>query len=157
MIDYLARLVVVLLFVTFLKLSSQQCKPIVINTWNFANATRTAWRALELNAHAIDVAEIGASQCELEQCDHTVGFGGSPNEFGETTLDAMIMNGRTREVGAVANLKRVKEASHVARQVMDKTYHTLMVGEDATYFATRMGFSMQVILKISIKLTHTRI
>ena len=35
----------------------------------------------------------GCTQCEVDQCNGTVGFGGSPDENGETTLDAMIMDG----------------------------------------------------------------
>ena len=35
----------------------------------------------------------GCSKCENNQCDFTVGYGGSPDEDGETTLDAMIMSG----------------------------------------------------------------
>lgn len=35
----------------------------------------------------------GASTCEVLQCDGTVGYGGSPDEAGETTLDAMIIDG----------------------------------------------------------------
>jgi N4-(beta-N-acetylglucosaminyl)-L-asparaginase len=35
----------------------------------------------------------GASVCEEEQCDGTVGYGGSPDESGETTLDAMVIDG----------------------------------------------------------------
>lgn len=42
---------------------------------------------------ALDAVERGCAVCEREQCDGTVGFGGSPDEFGETTLDAMIMDG----------------------------------------------------------------
>jgi hypothetical protein len=43
-------------------------------------------------------------------------------------------------VGAVGNLRRIKEAIKVARKVMDRTYHTLLVGEEATTFAVEMGF-----------------
>jgi len=50
------------------------------------------------------------------------------------------MNGQTNEIGAVAVLKRHKGAINVARQVMEQTYHTLIVGEDATMFAKRIGF-----------------
>ena len=42
---------------------------------------------------ALDAVEEGCTMCEELQCDGTVGYGGSPDEDGETTLDAMIMNG----------------------------------------------------------------
>jgi N4-(beta-N-acetylglucosaminyl)-L-asparaginase len=42
---------------------------------------------------AIDAVERGCTACEIDQCDGTVGYGGSPDENGETTLDAMIMDG----------------------------------------------------------------
>jgi len=91
----------------------------------------------------MDAIELGLHECELTQCDFTVGYGGSPNEYGETTLDAIVMNAQTRAIGAVANLKRVKGASRVARQVMEQTYHSLLVGEDATDFAKRIGFKTE--------------
>lgn len=62
---------------------------------------------------------------------------------GETTLDAMIMDGTTKELGAVANLKEIKAAISVARKVMEKTYHSLLVGEDATEFAEKVGFKRE--------------
>jgi len=50
---------------------------------------------LQKTHSALDAVEIGCMQCEIEQCDGTVGYGGSPDETGETTLDAMIMDGYT--------------------------------------------------------------
>lgn len=41
----------------------------------------------------LDAIVEGCSVCEREQCDGTVGYGGSPDENGETTLDAFIMDG----------------------------------------------------------------
>lgn len=78
----------------------------VVNTWaqnGFANATRAAWQRLAAGSTALDAVEIGCSFCEKRQpfsgmecgCDGSVGVGGSPDENGETTLDAMIMDGRT--------------------------------------------------------------
>lgn len=48
---------------------------------------------LKSDGTALDAIEQGASVCEDQQCDGTVGFGGSPDEDGETTLDALIMDG----------------------------------------------------------------
>ena len=57
---------------------------------------------------ALDAVEQGCSLCEEQQCDGTVGYGGSPDENGETTLDAMIMDGPSHRSGSVAGLRRVK-------------------------------------------------
>lgn len=73
-------------------------------------------------------------------CDGTVGLGGSPDQNGETTLDAMIMDGTTMDVGAVGALRRIQHAISVARKVMEKTYHTFLVGDQATQFALSQGF-----------------
>ena len=54
----------------------------------------SAWEVLsEEKGSALDAVEQGCTVCEDEQCDGTVGYGGSPDENGETTLDAMIMDG----------------------------------------------------------------
>lgn len=114
--------------------------PLVINTWPFKHATAAAWSALQSGGSVLDAVEKGCARCETEQCDGSVGYGGSPDESGETTLDAMIMNGDTMEVGAVANLRRIKNAIGVARAVMEHTDHTMLVGESASMFAENMGF-----------------
>ncbi|XP_072806606.1 N(4)-(beta-N-acetylglucosaminyl)-L-asparaginase isoform X2 [Vicugna pacos] len=114
--------------------------PLVLNTWPFRNATEAAWKTLALGGSSLDAVEGGCASCEVEQCDGTVGFGGSPDESGETTLDAMLMEGTTMNVGAVGDLRRIKNAVGVARKVLEHTTHTLLVGESATKFAQSMGF-----------------
>eukprot|EP01116_Phalansterium_solitarium_P020648 TRINITY_DN6147_c0_g1_i1.p1 TRINITY_DN6147_c0_g1~~TRINITY_DN6147_c0_g1_i1.p1 ORF type:complete len:369 (-),score=44.17 TRINITY_DN6147_c0_g1_i1:120-1172(-) len=115
--------------------------PVVINTWPFVNATAKAWHVIWVqNGSALDAIEQGCTVCEQEQCDGTVGFGGSPDENGETTLDAMIMDGVTHDVGAVGALRQVKQAISVARRVMEYTEETFLAGDQATAFAVRMGF-----------------
>ncbi|KAG6429248.1 hypothetical protein SASPL_107293 [Salvia splendens] len=69
----------------------------------------------------------------------TVGPGGSPDENGETTIDAMVMNGVTMEVGAVAAMRYVSDGIKTARLVMQHTEHTLLVGEQASRLAIYMG------------------
>lgn len=86
---------------------------------------------------------IGCSVCERLQCDGTVGYGGSPDENGETTLDAMIMDGKTMNMGAVAALRNVKDAIAVAKHVLQNTKHSMLVGEQATAFAEKMGFKTE--------------
>merc|ERR1712223_2159831 len=81
-----------------------------MGTWGFRNATESAWKVLQNNGSALDAIEQGCMTCERLQCDHTVGYGGSPDENGETTLDSMIMDGATFNVGAVASLRNIKPA-----------------------------------------------
>lgn len=114
--------------------------PLVINTWAFVNATTKAWKSLKFSNDPLQAVEEGCSTCESERCDGTVGYGGSPDESGESTLDALIMDGPTHRAGSVAGLRRVKNAIQVARAVMNYTKHTLLVGNLATQFAVEMGF-----------------
>lgn len=119
--------------------------PIVINTWPFVAATQAAWETLNRRhaaKPALDAVEAGCATCEALQCDGTVGFGGSPDEAGETTLDAMIMDGSTMEAGAVSDLRFVKHAIATARLVMERTRHTMLAGLHATQFAREMGLHM---------------
>ncbi|KAL7015909.1 hypothetical protein ACKWTF_016728 [Chironomus riparius] len=115
--------------------------PFVINTWNFTNATIKAWDVVNRQGKsAISAVVEGCTVCEVEQCDGSVGYGGSPNEEGETTLDAMIMDGKTMKVGAVGGLRSIKAAISVAWHIFYYTKHTLLVGDQATEFAIKMGF-----------------
>jgi len=114
--------------------------PVVITTWGFRNATESAWKVLQNNGSALDAIEQGCMTCERLQCDHTVGYGGSPDENGETTLDSMIMDGATFNVGAVASLRNIKPAISVARKVLEHTTHSILAGELASQFALSMGF-----------------
>jgi N4-(beta-N-acetylglucosaminyl)-L-asparaginase len=115
--------------------------PIVVNTWPFTNATERAWKELIRFDNALEAVVSGCEQCEMDQCDGTVGFGGSPDETSETTLDAMIMDGLTHDVGSVAGLRQIKNAIRVAHAVMKYTKHTLIVGDSATTFAVENGFT----------------
>ncbi|ELV13794.1 N(4)-(beta-N-acetylglucosaminyl)-L-asparaginase [Tupaia chinensis] len=115
------------------------CLPLVLNTWPFKNATEAAWRTLASGGSPLDAVENGCTVCEQEQCDGSVGFGGSPDELGETTLDAMIMDGTTMNVGAVGDLRRIKNAIGVARKVLEHTTHTLLAGESGMIVIHKMG------------------
>lgn len=61
--------------------------------WHLIILFIIAWRVLQLGGSELDAVERGCGQCEIDQCDGSVGYGGSPDESGETTLDAMIMDG----------------------------------------------------------------
>ncbi|XP_058205669.1 probable isoaspartyl peptidase/L-asparaginase 3 isoform X1 [Rhododendron vialii] len=115
--------------------------PLVVSTWPFKEAVRAAWRAVESGFSAVDAVVEGCSTCEDLRCDGTVGPGGSPDENAETTIDALVMNGATMEVGAVAAMRYVKDGIRAARLVMLHTEHTMLVGDQASVFAISMGLS----------------
>jgi N4-(beta-N-acetylglucosaminyl)-L-asparaginase len=117
--------------------------PLVINTWHFKGATDTAWAKITGGGSKIDAVVAGCSYCEDTQCDGSVGYGGAPDENGETTLDALVVDGTTMDVGAVSALRNVKHAIKVARAIMDYTTHTMLAGDQATQFAVMMGFTEQ--------------
>uniref|UniRef100_A0A667G1W7 N(4)-(Beta-N-acetylglucosaminyl)-L-asparaginase n=1 Tax=Lynx canadensis TaxID=61383 RepID=A0A667G1W7_LYNCA len=112
--------------------------PLVLNTWPFRNATEAAWRTLASGGSPLDAVEQGCAVCEREQCDGTVGFGGSPDELGETTLDAMIMDGTTMNVGAVGGLRRIKNAIGVKPCLTN--VHFLLFLISSHQVAESMGF-----------------
>jgi len=126
---------------TALALRARAGLPAVISTWDFGRAANAeAWKVLEAGGNALDAVERGVNQAELDPENLSVGFGGLPDEEGEVTNDAIVFWGPTHAAGAVGCLKRVKRPISVARKVMEKTKHTLLVGEDATRFALKMGF-----------------
>lgn len=67
--------------------------PIVINTWAFTAATKEAWAAVNAKSRtpALDAVVAGCAACERDQCDGTVGFGGSPDESGEVRCCAFLI------------------------------------------------------------------
>jgi len=117
--------------------------PIVMNTWStggFTNATETAWAVLVNGKERLAALVEGLNYCEVNQCGFDVGYGGSPDENAETTLDAVLIDGVTMNVGAVAQLRRIKDAIKVANSIMTHTQHTLLASDSATEFAIQNGF-----------------
>jgi N4-(beta-N-acetylglucosaminyl)-L-asparaginase len=76
---------------------------------------------------------------EADPADHSVGLGGLPNEDGVVQLDAAVMHGPTHNSGAVAALENVLHPSAVARLVMERTDHCLLVDRGAYEFARAHG------------------
>lgn len=114
--------------------------PIVLSTWPFGMAANeAAWKILGAGGPAIGAIESGVTSCEEDPSVDSVGWGGLPDSSGEVTLDASIMD-HTGRCGAVGCLYRVRNAIKVARLVMEKTPHVMLVGEAATRFAFDNGF-----------------
>lgn len=103
------------------------------------DAMRAAWEILDGGGTALDAVERGANVIELDPDDHSVGYGGLPNADGVVQLDASIMDGRTYNAGSVASLENMVHPSSVARLVMERTDHVMMVGPGALEFAKSFG------------------
>jgi N4-(beta-N-acetylglucosaminyl)-L-asparaginase len=84
---------------------------------------------------AIEVVKVAESDPD----DTSVGYGGLPNEEGVVQLDAAVMHGPTHNSGAVACIENIEHPSEVARLVMERTDHCLLVGEGAYRFARAHG------------------
>jgi N4-(beta-N-acetylglucosaminyl)-L-asparaginase len=107
---------------------------------------KAAWDTLVETGDGMAAVIAGANVVELDPEDPTVGYGGLPNEEGVVQLDSSVMHGPTRNAGAVAALEEIKTPSRVARLVMERTDHVLLVGEGAQRFALAHGFKRENLL-----------
>ncbi len=121
-------------------------KPLVISTWkNGIAANDAAWKILSSGGRALDAVESGVRINEANPEDQSVGYGGRPDRDGVVTLDACIMD-ENSNIGAVAFLENIKHPISVARAVMEKTPHVILVGKGAFDFAIENGFEYQNLL-----------
>ncbi len=116
---------------------------IAIATWSFGEiAVRAAAELLRHGRPALDAAIAGAQAVEDDPTVDSVGYGGLPNAVGTVQLDACVMDGRTLACGAVAGVENIRHPAALARCVMEKTPHVLLVGEGARLFAIQQGFRL---------------
>jgi N4-(beta-N-acetylglucosaminyl)-L-asparaginase len=115
-------------------------RPVVVSSANGLKAVEEAMRQIQGGADPLDAAIAGVALVEADPNDHTVGLGGIPNEDGVVELDAAVMHGPTHSGGAVAALRNILHPAAVARLVMKRTDHCLLVGEGAYRFARMHGF-----------------
>ena len=121
-------------------------KPIVLSTWNFGlKANEAAWAVLSKNGRALDAVEAGVKVPEGDPTERSVGYGGRPDRDGRVTLDACIMDEQAN-IGSVACLEHIKHPISVARAVMEKTPHVMLVGDGALQFALSQGFKKENLL-----------
>lgn len=121
-------------------------RPVVIAS---ANGLKAAAKAMELivqGADALDAVVAGVSIVEDDPSDRSVGYGGLPNEDGVVELDASVMHGPSGRGGAVAALQNIRHPSRVAKLVLERTDHVLLVGAGALKFAKAHGFKEENLL-----------
>ncbi len=121
-------------------------KDIVIASSNGLRACARAMELLKAGRDTLDAVIAGVNINEEDPNDSSVGYGGLPNEDGVVELDASVMHGPTRRCGAVAGLRNIKTPSRVARLVMERTDHIMLVGEGALRFARAHGFKEEELL-----------
>lgn len=116
-------------------------RPLFISTWPFGKpANERALQTLQAGGSALDAIEKGINVAEEDRSNSSVGYGGVPNAAGVVQLDACIMDGPTHRAGSVGALEGVVNAVSVARRVMEKTRHVMLVGAGAREFALQQGF-----------------
>ncbi|RMF80861.1 MAG: asparaginase [Planctomycetota bacterium] len=101
---------------------------------------------LRKGSDPLDAVVAGVNLVENDANDHSVGYGGLPNEDGVVELDSCVMHGPTHKAGGVAALQKIRFPSRVARLVMQRTDHVLLVGEGALRFAKAHGFKEEDLL-----------
>lgn len=112
----------------------------VISTWRHGMpANQDAWKILGAGGSALDAVEQGVRNSESDPENASVGLGGNPDRDGIISLDACIMD-HEGNAGSVAFLQDIEHPISVARRVMEKTPHVMLVGEGAQQFALAEGF-----------------
>lgn len=116
---------------------------VVAATWSFGlKAVLKAAEILASDGNAIDAVEEGIKVVELDPEVLTVGLGGIPNLEGVCELDASIMDGYSLKAGAVGGVRNVLHPISVARKILELTPHILLVGGEATSFASKLGLTV---------------
>ncbi len=101
-------------------------------------AASIGWEVLKNGGSALDAVQEAVKTME-DDPTFDAGKGSFLNEEGFVELDAIIMDGATLNVGAVAAVRNIKNPVVLARKVMELTEHVLLVGEGANKFAKKIG------------------
>ena len=113
----------------------------VISTWQHGlQANEAAWNTLGNGGSILDAVELGVAAVESDLTNRSVGLGGRPDRDGHVTLDACIQDHAGR-AGAVAFMEHFEHPISIARAVMERTPHVMLVGEGAERWALENGFT----------------
>ncbi len=104
-------------------------------------ALEAGWNAFEKGGSAVDAVE--AAIVVLEDAPiFDAGIGSHLNRDGVVQLDAILMRGDTLKAGAVSAVERVRNPLRLARAVMEKSEHMMLVGSGAEQFAEENGLPL---------------
>jgi N4-(beta-N-acetylglucosaminyl)-L-asparaginase len=135
---------------------SKGTRPLVISSANGLRATAKAMEMIRDGKDTLDAVVAGVAIVEDDPKDMSVGYGGLPNEDGVVELDASVMHGPTMRAGAVASIQRIKNPAQVAKLVMERTNHVLLVGPGALRFAVAHGFKEMDLLTDEARIVWLR-
>jgi N4-(beta-N-acetylglucosaminyl)-L-asparaginase len=119
---------------------STAMRPVIVSSANGLNALQKGMDILNSGGDTLDAALATVTVVEDDPNDDSVGYGGLPNEEGVVELDASVMHGPTRRAGSVASVQKIKNVARLAKTVMERTNHVMIVGDGARRFAVAEGF-----------------
>lgn len=121
-------------------------KPLLLGTWSFAQrGIEAALGDLVSGGDPLDACEVICSTAERDEQVDSVGYGGFPDASGMVTLDACVMRSPARS-GSACCLRRHVDATRVARLVMEKTPHMMLVGHAVDALASSHGLEESELL-----------
>ena len=120
--------------------------PVIVASGNGFPYLNEAMERLKAGTDPLDAAIELVAHVEADPNDNSVGLGGIPNEDGVVELDSSVMHGPTHNGGAVASIRNIIHPAAVARTVMQRSKHVLLVGEGALRFAKAHGFKEEDLL-----------
>ena len=115
-------------------------RPVIISSANGLHALAKGMDVLKSGGDTLDAVVAAVTVVEDDPNDDSVGYGGLPNEECVVELDASVMHGPTRRAGSVASVQRIKNVARLAKTVMERTNHVMIVGDGARRFAVDEGF-----------------
>jgi len=104
-------------------------------------ALKAGWKILSAGGAAIDAVEAAIVILE-DDPTFDAGIGSHLNRDGRVQLDAIIMNGATLKAGSVAAVERIRNPIRLARAVLEKSEHMMLVGAGAEKFAVENGIPL---------------
>jgi len=121
-------------------------RPLMVSSSNGLRSLEKGMEILKKGGDTLDAVIEAVVPVEDDPNDSSVGYGGLPNEDCIVELDASVMHGPTRRAGAVASLRSIKNPSRVAKLVMERSDHILLVGPGALRFARAHGLAEENLL-----------
>jgi len=119
---------------------------LLVASANGAVGMEAAWEILATGGPALDAVEAAARMVEDNPEDHSVGYDGYPNLLGVVELDASLMDGATRRAGTVGAVRGYRHPVTIARAVLERLPHVMVVGEGAERLAAEVGMEPEELL-----------